>query len=147
MPLLEFAVALALIGVIIALDFRARRFQPSHKRKLDYGPDGQLAAIGERDHTLSLQFKGVGSWNSKPITLTEGSYRLDYHFPDAVMVRVGLIFMSDAAEETLLIKSGRGAEEFAVDGGRYLFQVQPIDENAAWQIDCRRIKQRMENRV
>jgi hypothetical protein len=96
---------------------------------------GKVVAIGDVNLDIPQQFKGKGTWSSKPIQLEPGDYRLRYEFSSGA-VRVGLVSSFDGEDETLLIKSGNGVEGFGVEaGGRYIFEVQPADETAEWTIE------------
>ncbi|CAG0979408.1 hypothetical protein ANRL2_02317 [Anaerolineae bacterium] len=93
------------------------------------------------DINSPLQFSGKGTWSSQPVRLAQGSYRLEYRFPAAVLARLGLVSAIDGADDTLFIKSGSGVVGFdAAAQGRYIVQVQPADESAEWQLEIRRVE-------
>jgi hypothetical protein len=108
-------------------------------RVLKRGQGGEIAAIGDHQLENPLHLADRGTWSSKPILLAAGSYRLAYHFPAEVPVRVGLISSFDGEDTTLLIKSGSGVEGFELEGASYILQVQPADDSTVWQIELRRL--------
>ena len=122
-----------LFNILTTLSNHVPSVQKS-KRKLKMY-DGDVVAIGDVDRDVPQQFKGKGTWSSKPTQLEPGEYRLRYDFSFGA-VRVGLVSSFDGENETLLIKSGSGVEGFGVmAGGRYIFEVQPADESAEWKIE------------
>lgn len=140
MVIIAFFVLLAVILVIRLTLPYWRRYEPTSGRVLKRNEQGDLLAIGGREPDAPLQFSGTGTWNSKPIRLTAGSYRLSYHFPANVPVRIGLLSSLDGEDATLLIKSGSGVEGFELEAASYVIQVQPADESADWQIDLQPLK-------
>ena len=60
-------------------------------------------------------------------------YRVDYQFPEAVLVKVELIDPRTASSDLILLKSGSGIDGFYVETpGRHWFEIEPQDEQAAW---------------
>jgi hypothetical protein len=109
-------------------------------RVLKRGQRGEIAAIGDREPESPLHLADRGTWSSKPILLAAGSYRLAYHFPAEVPVRLGLISSFDGEDTTLLIKSGSGVEGFELEGASYILQVQPADDSAEWHLELQRVR-------
>ncbi len=80
-------------------------------------------------------FKGRGTRTLEAPDLIAAQYRLDYALPDDVLVKVEMIDPGTGSSELILLKSGSGVEGFFVEAaGRYLFKVEPADENAQWSL-------------
>lgn len=87
-----------------------------------------------------LAFSGRRSFTTEPFPLEPGEYRLRYWFSAAVPVQVELASPTHGEREVILIKSGEGEVSFAVDaGGRYLFIVEPADDESEWEIEVSRL--------
>lgn len=141
-------VEIAIIAVFVALTVVVivgymlpywRERDHSAGRVLKRDEQGAVVVIGEREPDSALHLEGKGAWSSKPILLAAGSYRIAYHFPADVPVRLGLISSLDGEDMTLLIKSGSGVEGFALESASYILLVQPAAESAVWQIELRRL--------
>jgi hypothetical protein len=84
------------------------------------------------------RFSGRGTTTLEAPELIAAQYRLDYAFPDAVLVKIELVEVATGSSELILLKSGSGVEGFVVETtGRYLFEVEPPDETADWSFSIK----------
>lgn len=130
----QFAIfLLPLIAALIMAYFIRRKMQSDERqlnRLIDFSEEGIRALDDE-----ILQFQGKGRQSTRSFLLAAGRYKLRYRFPENQSIKVELLDDVDEDDETLLIKSGTGEIEFAVENGRYLLDIEPQDDEADWKIE------------
>jgi hypothetical protein len=130
-PLLQLA-ELILIGVVCLLVLGAVALYGVQRvrRRSKPLPDGHMPE--------ARSFSGQGSATLEAPDLIAAQYRLDYAFPNEVLVKIELIEVVTCSSELILLKSGSGVEGFTVEtAGRHLFQVEPQDEAAEWRFSIK----------
>lgn len=129
-------ILVVLVGVVL---YRQRRDE-SPKRKLRYNASGQLVAIEEVIRQQPFRLQGRGTFSTEPVQLEQSTYKVEYQFPEKVLVKVDLLSMRDGEREMILLKRGAGAESFAIGmTGRYVFDIAPVDEEASWVMEISRL--------
>ena len=131
-------IVIVLIAVVLILGTRYWQSRiPTRERKLRYGKRGELVAIEEVIGQQPITLKGKGNHATKPLPMEAGAYKLEYIFPDDVLVKVDLWLNGDS--ETIVVKRGTGTASFNIDvTARYVFEIAPADEAAAWEITVTR---------
>jgi len=135
--------ALALLFTVVLVAVVAysiyRKFQNDSaelSRRFDFSEEGIL----ERTYNKPVQFQGVGAQTTRPIKLDAGDYKIRYLFPENVIIKVELLGADDGDGEMIVLKSGAGEASFAIGTtGRYLLDVDPQDDNAAWKLEINRL--------
>jgi hypothetical protein len=111
--------------------------QKQPQRRVEHGKNGEVVRVGEVLPQPAMYFQGRGTAISKTFSLRRGTYRFRFQFPDAVRVKVDVASISDGEAEMLVFQSGTGTTTFQITtDGRYNFHIEPMDENAHWQIQC-----------
>jgi hypothetical protein len=132
-------VIIILIAVLLVLGGRYLQSRGNTRaRKLRYNARGELVAIEEALPQKPVRLRGQGSHTTEPIHLGAGTYKVAYRFPGDVLIKVDLWASGDP--ETILLKRGTGEESFAVEAdGRFVFEIAPADDRAAWTIEITRL--------
>ncbi len=132
-------VIIVLIAVLLVLGGRYLQSRGNtRERKLRYNARGELVAIEEVLPQKPVRLRGQGNHMTEPVHLETGTYKVDYRFPDDVLVKVDLWQGVDS--EMILLKRGSGVVSFAVESeGRFIFEIAPADETAAWEMDITRL--------
>lgn len=81
-----------------------------------------------------LVFRGRGAGVTQAVFMEAGAYRLSCQFTGGAAVKIDLIAVDSGERETLLVKSGSGTLAFTLDGGLYVFDVDPADHRSAWNL-------------
>jgi hypothetical protein len=127
--------------IVVLLIVGARYWQSrtiTRERRLRYDERGQLVGIGEALGQRPVRLQGKGSEKTGAVRLQAGAYKVQYRFPDDVLVKVDLLTEADA--ETILLKRGAGDASFDIaDDGRYRFDVASTDDESPWQLDITRL--------
>jgi hypothetical protein len=132
-------VIIILIAVLLIVGGRYLQSRGNTRaRKLRYNQHGELVAVEEVLPQQPIRLQGKGNHATKALRLEAGTYKVQYRFPDDVLVKVDLWDSGDS--ETILLKRGVGVESFTVEAdGRYVFEIAPADEMAAWEMDITRL--------
>jgi hypothetical protein len=86
----------------------------------------------------TLRFHGTGEMTVRAPGLIASQYRLDYQFPENVLVKVDLLDTATGERELIVLKRGAGVAGFDVTHpGDYLLHVAPLDDTAEWQLTMR----------
>lgn len=124
---------LLLVGYAVYRKFQ--RDSDELSRRFEFGEEG----IVEREEDQPIQFQGIGAESTRQFRLEAGDYKLRYRFPDGVTVQVEL-FSHDGQHETVVLTSGAGEAGFSVSQtGRYLLDIDPQQEDAAWKLEITRL--------
>jgi hypothetical protein len=84
-------------------------------------------------YPAAQRFQGQGSGTAEAQVLIAAQYRIDFQFPDEVLVKLELIEADTGNSDLILLKSGSGTDGFVVENaGRFLFQVEAQNEDARW---------------
>jgi hypothetical protein len=137
-----FILALIIAGVV-GIGLVMRRLVESGekpKRRLITNDQEEIVIIGEARHSEPVSFSRKGTYASDAMRLEAGVYKIEYQFPETSLVKVDLISAADGETETIALKTGSGSLAFTVRApGRFIVQVEPVDEAADWSFEFRRI--------
>jgi hypothetical protein len=118
-----------------------------HKLKRDsaefsriYRPVDENLLESSEDFEGEIAFSGEGRFKTQVFRLESGRCKLDYRFPEAVLVKVELFSASGDDSDVLVLKKGAGSLPFKVENtGRFFCVIEPAVEGAVWEIEIRRL--------
>ncbi len=85
------------------------------------------------DETQTREFRGQGDSSVTAGELLSAQYRLDFRFPDDVLVKIELVEINTGNSGLVLLKSGIGVSDFTVENaGSYRFHVEPVAQDSRW---------------
>lgn len=136
MDIVVILVALLLVALVGWMAYRkVQRDEAEFNRRFTFDDEGI-----EPPHNLPFQFQGEGAQTTRPLTLAAGDYRIRYHVPDGVLVKLELLGAGGENGALILLQGGRGEAGFTVEvEGRYLLDIEPDEEGAAWKLEISRL--------
>ncbi|MCK6581174.1 MAG: hypothetical protein L6Q98_24045 [Anaerolineae bacterium] len=128
---------------LIAFVVYANRPRRRHRRFIR-DSEGNVTALGTSRVGEPTSLEGVGSSSSPPALFEAGSYVLSYEL--FAPTRVSLVARAnevDEREETILLSTGVGLKEFAVENaGQYRWRVEPNTGDGRWKLTVRPVIRR-----
>jgi len=141
----EILILALLITGIVFIGMVMRQIMPlgsgeKPKRRLFRNDQDEVIIVGEARRIEPVRMSNKGTFASDALKLETGVYKFEYQFPESSSVKVDLISATDGDTETIALKSGSGSVAFTVhQPGKYVVQVEPVDEAANWSFEFRRV--------
>jgi len=127
----------ALVGWMIYQ--KMQRDEAEFNRRFSFDEAG-IHTMKEQEYNKPFQFQGEGAQSTRPIKLESGDYKIRYHFPEGVTVKVELLSADDGDGQMIVLQSGMGEAGFTIEvDGRYLLDIEPQNEAAPWKLEISRL--------